>query len=199
MVEHLFGLLMSSLKKIPSNIEFDFSEGTTGYLSGLQMDGKSTLFNDEGKCLVDYIDNIYGHATHEKVELLIGGYDGDYEEFFISPNENVMVVKRAAKNITGEDEHVVVRFKGQTLDMSRADFEAALEKFTDAKIDYERLGERINKDHDDYDDEFGSRKPTFWHNQYPREWDEPELDESDYKITVSSLYGGLLYKNLHHV
>jgi hypothetical protein len=31
------------------------------------------------------------------------------------------------------------------------------------------------------------------------EWDEPELDENDYKTVKSKLYGGVLYKDLQHV
>lgn len=195
--QQFLGLLVKSLEEIPSKLDYDLNSEEIDYVGF--MDGKTTLFNDSGKCMVESIDDIYAYAKHEKVEVIVGGFDGNWEYFFISPNVDTMVVKRAAHTIPGEDEHVVVRFKGHTFALTRPQFEATLEEFVDNKhVEYERIkGRKSSSDY--YDDEDYRPRRRSYHNEYPNEWDEPDPTIDDFNFETESMYGGLLYKNLQHV
>lgn len=194
--QQFLGLMFASLKEIPSELDYDLGNESIDY-AGL-MDHKTSLFDSSGKCMVENIDDIFAYAKHEKVEVIVGGYDGNWEDFFISPKADTMIVKRAAHSIPGEDEHVVVRFKGHTFALTRPEFEATLEEFVDNKhVEYERIKDL--KSRDDYDDEDYRPRRRYYHNEYPNHWDDPEPTIDDYNFTTETMYGGLLYKNLQHV
>ena len=194
---HLLSLLEKALDAIPPEIEHDFSNETVDYPSRLFLDAKSTLFDSTGRCMVESIDDIYHYAKSEKVILEVGGYDGDYEEFFVTPKSAEMLVKRMPEK-DGE-EQVSVKFDSSSFQLTRTEFESVLEKFVDHyRASYERIKDRKSSS-DYYDDEDYRPRRRSWHNEYPNEWDDPEPSENDFNYTTSKIYGGLIYKNLHHV
>lgn len=198
-VMQLASLMVQAITQIPNKISWNYDEDppSVDYIRDLFLDGKSTLFNEDGRCMVEWSDDIYAHMKYEKLELFVGGYDGDYEEFFIEPQENLMVIKRAARTIPGEDEHVVVRYSGHTFNLSRDDFGKVIKIFSDKSVEYPRPGDKIERGY--WDEDYGRRPARRQHNEYPPEYDEPEPSEDDFKTIKSKLYGALLYKDLHHV
>ena len=194
--EHaLLTLLKNAGKEIQKDIDYDFSDGTMDYHRGLLMDGKSTLFDNHGRCLAE-ASEIIDHAENEKVILLVAGYDGNWEQAYIVPTSAEMVVRKS----TNPGKYTV-SFRGMKFDFTREEAEKVFADFVDTELfEYERIADRIERN---WDDDFDEDTPRWAVAAARRRWadredDYRDLDENDYKFEKETMYGALIYKDLHH-
>lgn len=194
--EHaLLTILKNAGKEIKADIDYDFGDGTMDYHRGLLMNSNSTLFDGHGRCLADP-SAILDHVENEKVILLVAGYDGNWEDAYIVPKSAEMLVKKST-----EPGKYSVSFRGMKFDFTREEAEKVFTEFFDTELfEYERIGDRIERSWDDDVDEDTPRWAVAaarrrWAN---REDDYDELGENDYKFEKETMYGALIYKDLHH-
>ena len=195
--EHaLLTLLKNAGKEIQEDIDYDFREGTMDYHHGLLMDGKSTLFDDHGRCLAE-TSEILDYVENEKVILLVAGYDGNWEQAYIVPTSAEMVVKKS----TNPGKYAV-SFRGMKFDFTREEAEKVFADFVNTELfEYERIGDRIERS---WDDNFDEDTPRWAITAARNSWinreddDYHELDENDYNFEKETMYGALIYKDLHH-
>ena len=195
--EHaLLTLLKNAGKEIQKDIDYDFSDGTMDYHHGLLMVGKSTLFDNHGRCLAESSE-ILDHAENEKVILLAAGYDGNWEQAYIVPTSAEMVVRKST--YPGK---YIVSFRGMKFDFTREEAEKVFTDFVDTELfEYERIGDRVEYSwNDNFDEDTPRWSITSARNSWlkNREDDYHELGENDYKFEKEAMYGALIYKDLHH-
>lgn len=190
--EHeLLTMLRRAVKQIPNDIDYDFKEGSVAYPKGSFFDGNSTLFDGHGKCLADESD-ILDHAEQEKLQLLVGGFDIDYENFFVSLNKPEILIKRSTTpgNFT-------VTYEGKRFDFEKAELQKLISDFHNKVTTYNRITGRKETTTDD-DDEAPSWYRRQRHRRPEDDGYERDLDESDFDFAAVELWGGFMYNNLSH-
>ena len=194
--EHaLLVLLKNAGKEIEKDLDYDFNDGTMDYYRGLKMDGKTSLFDDHGRCMAE-TDEILDHAEHEKLVILVAGYDGNWEDAYIVPSNAEMLVRKSPT--PGK---YSISFRGTKFEFTRDEAEKIFADYVNTELfEYERIGDRIERS---WDDDFDEDTPRSVYRTARRKWmdgdyDDRDLDESDYKFEKETMYGALIYKDLHH-
>ena len=196
--EHaLLTLLKNAGQEIKKDIDYDFSDGTMDYHRDLMMNHTNSpnMFSDHGRCLAE-ASEILDHVDNEKIVLLVAGYDGNWEDAYIVPTKSEMLVKKA-----NEDGMYSISFRGMKFTFTREEAEKVFTDYVDTKLfEYERIGDRIERS---WDDDFDEDTPRSVYAAARRRWmnredDYDDLDENDYKFEKESMYGALIYKDLHH-
>ena len=195
--EHeLLSLLKNAGKEVEKELDYNFYDGEMDYPISLRVTGKSTLFNDHGRCLAE-TSEILDHVKKEKVVLLVAGYDGNWEEAYIVPDRAELIVKKSVN-----DGKYVILFRNSKFELTRDEAENVFADFVDSKLfEYKRIGDRKERNWDDDFDEDTPRSvyraaKNRWMNRDP--YDDPDLSEDDYNFEDETMYGALIYKDLHH-
>ena len=190
--------LKKAVKEIEADIDYDFQSGEMDYHRGQLLGSKSGVFGNHGQCMAEATE-ILDHVDTEKVTLLVAGFDGNWEDVYIVPTNSEMLVKRA-----GEAGKYVVKFRSKTYELDKDTLEKVLIEFYDSElVEYERIGDRKERNWDDDLDYDGMTRGTYnslrrAHQRHEDDGYEPDLTEDDYKFETEYLYGALIYKNLHH-
>ena len=198
--EHaLLSLLIKAGKEIEDDIDYDYSDGAMEAHKGEFMNGKSSLFDEFGKRLAD-ASEILDFAEKEKVELFVAGFDGNWEEAYIPPNNPEIVVRKSTK-----PGMFIITFRGSKFELTKEEGEKVFAQFNDTELfKYKRIGDRKPVSWDDGDVDGGT--PAYLWRRARNKWmsrdtsydDDRDLDESDYKFHDEAMYGALIFKNLHH-
>ena len=189
--EHEFlRMLIQSCKDIPDHIDYDYArEGQIIYPRGKLLNYETGLFRGYGTCIVSYSEDIIAHIKNEKVILYPGGFDGDWEDFFVTPDSNYEILLKIASD---EPEKIMVTFKGKKFILSEEELIKVFDKFFDTKVAEYRRTDGLSNDQDD-EDNYGRRR---WRSA--DDYDEPEYDENSYNYKDCTMYGSFVYKNLSH-
>ena len=195
--EHaLLSLLKHAGKEVEKELDYNFYDGEMDYPISLFVTGKSTLFHDNGRCMAE-TSEILDHVEKEKVVLLVAGYDNNWEEAYVVPDRAELIVKKSVN-----DGKYVISFRGSKFELTRDEAEKVFADFVDSELfKYKRIGDRKERNWDDDFDEDTPRSvyraaKNRWMNRDP--YDDPDLSEDDYNFEDETMYGALIYKDLHH-
>lgn len=187
----LLSELIAAAEEIESDIDYDFQSGEMKYHKDLLLTWKSGVFGKTGRCMAD-AHEIVEYANNEKVELIIAGFDYNFEDVYIVPTGSELLVKKSVK-----PGMFIVKFRSKQYELPANHLTGVFQKFTDSDIfDYRRIGERAESS----EDEDPRRRSTFHSRSFDKNndrWGE-QLSEDDYTFDESRIIGALIYKNLHH-
>ena len=187
----LLSELIAAVKEIESDIDYDFQSGEMKYHKGLLLTWKSGVFGKTGRCMAD-AHEIAEYANNEKVELLVAGFDSNFEDVYIVPTGSELLVKKSVK-----PGMLIVKFRSKQYELTANHLTGVFQKFIDSDIfDYRRIGERAEPSEDDNP----RQRPSFRSRSVDKnndQWGE-QLSEDDYTFDDSGIMGALIYKNLHH-
>jgi hypothetical protein len=192
----LTAMLHAAVKEIPDDIYFDFKNAAVDYPKEFFMDGNSSLFDSHGKCMAEP-QEILDYAKNEKLKMLVGGYDPEYEEMFICQKSPELVIKRL------DDYNFTVTFRQKKFNMSRAELQKVIDAFDVGLAEYERIKDRKDPA-DDFDEDAPrwATRAALDHARRRRQVEddgyERDLDETDFNFTKSKLAGSFVYLNLYH-
>lgn len=187
----LLSELIAAAEEIESDIDYDFQSGEMKYHKDLLLTWKSGVFGKTGRCMAD-AHEIVEYANNEKVELIVAGFDYNFEDVYIVPTGSELLVKKSVK-----PGMFIVKFRSKQYELPGSHLTKVIQDFYDSDIfEYRRIGKRVERS-EDGDDEYsrGRRFRSFDKNDNGQ---EKELTEDDYEFDDSNITGALIFKNLHH-
>lgn len=187
----LLSALIDAASEIESEIDYDFKSGKMHYHKGSLLTWQSGVFGKTGRCMADSFD-VVESAKNEKVELMVAGFDFNYEDVYIVPTNSEILVKKS-----GKPGNFIVKFRSRQYELPGGHLTKVIQDFYDSDIfEYRRIGKRVERS-EDGDDEYsrGRRFRSFDKNDNSQ---EKELTEDDYEFDDSTITGALIFKNLHH-